>query len=307
MLTFRQYAALAATHLPNTQSWRIGAGVVLFAVCYFAASTLAYLVLLTPQEMSAVQTGAPATPRITLMLLLPFPLVLLLFALELRPLHHVGFRRLAALRPTRFVRSLVIGVAVVLLPIAFLWLLPGDGSPLSQQTPLNIWLRLVTPALGLLLLQTLCEEFIFRGYLQGYLAARFASPLIWWILPSTLFAMLHYSPEMYGEAAWLAVIAVLVMGLLLADITARTGSIAIAWGVHLGNNVVSVLWIAVPGPLSGLSLFLDDIDPSSGPEMQAAILMSLIQVLILYALYQIFVFWRVRRNRGLQNPPRASI
>lgn len=307
MLTFRQYAALAATHLPKTQSWRIGAGVALFAVCYFAASTLVYLVLLTPQEMSAVQAGTAATPRITLMLLLPFPLVLLLFALGLRPLHRVGIRRLAALRPTRFARSFMIGAAVVLLPTVFLLLLPSDGSALSQQTPLTVWLRLLAPVLGLLLLQTLCEEFIFRGYLQGYLAARFASPLIWWILPAALFAILHYSPEMYGEAAWLAVAVVLVMGLLLADITARTGSIAVAWGVHLGNNVVSVLWIAVPGPLSGLSLFLNDIDPSSGPEMQAAIRASLIQVVILYALYQIFVFWRMRRNRGLQNPSRASI
>ncbi len=53
------------------------------------------------------------------------------------------------------------------------------------------------------LIQTGAEELVFRGYLQQQLAARFASPLIWMVLPALIFGAVHYDPATAGPNVWL--------------------------------------------------------------------------------------------------------
>jgi membrane protease YdiL (CAAX protease family) len=60
------------------------------------------------------------------------------------------------------------------------------------------------------LIQTGAEEVLFRGYMQQQLAARFSSPILWMVLPSAIFAALHYQPEIMGDNTWLMMGAVFV-------------------------------------------------------------------------------------------------
>ena len=46
-------------------------------------------------------------------------------------------------------------------------------------------------------------------------------------------------------------LATTVVGLVLADVTARTGNLSAAIGLHFANNVVALLVVAVPSPVSG--------------------------------------------------------
>lgn len=116
-------------------------------------------------------------------------------------------------------------------------------------------------ALPALLIQTGAEELIFRGYLQSQLAARFRSPVIWMVLPSALFAVLHFDSTA-GANAWAIVGVTFLFGLVAADLTARSGSLGPAIALHMGNNISSVLFVGLPGNLSGLALFLLPVEAS---------------------------------------------
>ncbi|MCR8825312.1 CPBP family intramembrane metalloprotease [Photobacterium sp. TY 1-4] len=122
--------------------------------------------------------------------------------------------------------------------------------------PFGVWAALLPLSLLAVLVQVSAEELLFRGYIQQQLAARFTSPLVWMVLPSALFALGHYAPETTGgNAIWIAAWAG-IFGLLMADLTARTGTLGPAIAVHFINNVIAMLFTAMPDDLSGLALYI---------------------------------------------------
>lgn len=139
-------------------------------------------------------------------------------------------------------------------------------------------------ALPGLLIQTSAEEILFRGYLQQQLAARFAHPAVWMGLPSALFALGHYLPADYGANAWAVALWAGVFGLLAADLTARTGTLGAALGLHFANNVASLLLVGIERNLDGLSLWsraIDLADPAViGPALAVDFAVMLISWLI---------------------------
>ena len=100
------------------------------------------------------------------------------------------------------------------------------GFEATPNTDLALWLSFLPLSLVIILGQTGAEELFFRGYLQQQLAARFASPLVWMLLPSALFGMAHFDPSNGPLVSWLIVAATGLFGLLAADLTARTGTSA---------------------------------------------------------------------------------
>ncbi|MBO6789192.1 MAG: CPBP family intramembrane metalloprotease [Dinoroseobacter sp.] len=146
------------------------------------------------------------------------------------------------------------GIAMALLLMSLGWfLLRHDVVP---NLPVTTWLIFLPLGLFGILVQTGAEELLFRGYLQQQLAARFSSPVAWMVLPAFLFGIAHFDPVNMGGSAYLMLIATFIFGLLAADLTAYTGSIAAAWGFHFANNCLALLAVSVPGSISGLSLYL---------------------------------------------------
>ncbi|MEH6520760.1 CPBP family intramembrane glutamic endopeptidase [Sulfitobacter sp.] len=131
----------------------------------------------------------------------------------------------------------------------------GMGAPLAPNLEFGLWLVLLPLSLGVVFIQVSAEEIFFRGYLQQQLAARFQSPLVWMVLPSILFAMGHYQPAEAGENAVMIVVWAGVFGLLMADLTARSGTIGPALAVHFVNNVTALLITSLPDSLGGLALW----------------------------------------------------
>jgi membrane protease YdiL (CAAX protease family) len=126
------------------------------------------------------------------------------------------------------------------------------------------WLPLALPGL---LIQTGTEELVFRGYLQQQLAARWRQPWVWMAIPAALFGALHWAPQDYGALAPLVVVWAVAFGLATADLTARTGNLGAAVGLHFAANAQSLLMLGLYGNLSGLSLFtiaLSPADPLAG-------------------------------------------
>lgn len=146
--------------------------------------------------------------------------------------------------------------------------LPGlmlGEAPVPNLAPRD-WLGWLPLALLLVLFQTGSEELFFRGYLQGQLAARFRSPLLWLLPPALIFGLVHFVPTLPGGSATIYVGAAALFGLMAGDLTARTGSLGAAWGFHFANNCVAILLFAPGGSLSGLALYrVGDLADSLSP------------------------------------------
>jgi len=176
----------------------------------------------------------------------------------------VGPLPLALAQFWRVSRNLaLLGIVLFLLP-------PWDmGVPLERNLAFSHWLLLLPVSIIAVAIQTSAEEILFRGYIQQSLAARFSSPLVWMILPSALFALGHYLPAEAGENAIPIALWAGVFGCLMADLTARAGTLGPAIAVHLFNNLFALLLVSLPGALSGLSLYLIPFDMSDTEAMRA--------------------------------------
>lgn len=232
---------LAAAEAPPAL-WRLAGGTALAAAGWLGAGAL-----LLP--------GAGSRSAEALLFLASFGGLLLGLALAVGLLHH---RSLAALLgPAGFrIAPFAWGAAACLALAAISAAASLTVAPALRQPSLAAWARHLPLALPLIALQATAEELFFRGYLLQGLAARFRSPLAWWIAPSLLFGALHWNPADQGALAPLSVASATLAGLLLADITVRTGGLSAAIGIHLANNLATLLLLAPPSNLDGLALFV---------------------------------------------------
>jgi membrane protease YdiL (CAAX protease family) len=123
---------------------------------------------------------------------------------------------------------------------ALAWVVVGSLSALADfaLTPSGFSLTASAATLPLaaaaavgLGLQTLAEEWVFRGWLtQGLLLAT-RRPWLTALLSGAMFAALHI-PNGGPQAA-----SALVFGVVTALIAMRTGGVAFTWGMHLVNNL----------------------------------------------------------------------
>jgi uncharacterized protein len=152
-----------------------------------------------------------------------------------------------------------------------------------------LWLPLALPAI---LVQVAAEELAFRGYLMQGLAARFRARAVWLGVPALPFGILHWNPVEFGANAWLVVVASVVAGLVLGDVTARSGNLSLAVGLHFANNAVALLIVALPSPLAGLSLFVYPVDPGDAAALRPLLALDLAVILAAWG-----VWLALRRGR----------
>jgi len=254
----RSFAAFVAPARARAALWRLLAGLALAVAVYAAlnaAAGFAAFLALGPDGVQSLagRIAVASTPGATLALLATFPPLIVGIALAARLLH--GRRPLTLFGPWRrglcdTARAFAVTLAVYA-PFFVLWSFEHDSA---ANLPAGLWLALLPLTVAAVALQTLAEELAFRGYLQQQLAARFARPLIWAGLPAVLFGALHLDPGRMGTAAPFVAVAAGLFGLMAADLTARTGNLGTAWGLHLANNLIAIAVLATPGTITGLAL-----------------------------------------------------
>ena len=116
------------------------------------------------------------------------------------------------------------------------------------------WLGLALLALPLIYIQSSAEEILFRGLILQHMAARFGAFWAWGLIPSVLFGLLHWNPDGYGPAAMMVLAITGLTGLVFALVTAATGDLGSAMGLHIGLNVFALLLIAPNEAFAGLAL-----------------------------------------------------
>lgn len=238
--------------------WRLALGLILVLAIYAIGIAAIFGILIAVSGLDGanawMQRMAVAdTPTATLLVLATFIGMALGPMLAAKLLHRRPMMSLFGPR-IRLLRHFAIAALICAVLNGLTTLIPSTIVP-SANLDLAIWASLLPLALVGIMVQTGAEELLFRGYIQSQLAARFSSPLVWMVMPSALFAVLHFQPGVMGDNAWIVVAAVFLFALCAADLTARTGTIGAAWGFHFANNTAAILFLALEGPLSGLALY----------------------------------------------------
>jgi membrane protease YdiL (CAAX protease family) len=255
--------------------WRLVLGAAIIAAAWFAgtAAVLGIWVLYaaglegSPDRASdwLIATVVEGDPGVILVLLTTFAGIWAGVFLAATILHNQPFATLFA--PERRIRlgdfgkgllvAAIFAVGSTIIGLAF-------AEPVPTAMPFALWLSFLIPLLTLVFVQATAEELIFRGYFLQQLALRSRSPLVWAVLPSAAFGSLHWASDLPGEAATYYVLTTFLMGLALATLVWRTGSLWAAIGVHVGFNAFGLAVIGAEGVLSGAQLFLfshDDLMP----------------------------------------------
>lgn len=283
MSAYEPHDILAKEAFPHSGLLRLFSGIVLLFI-----GTIALQVALV-RMMERAGLGAllrdsisGATAGGTLVALFTFVIPFMVLWVVLRGLHNraisgvLGPVSFAVRDFFRVMIALVIFAAVVLILPA-----PEAMRPVSQLA-FSSWLMWLPLALVGILLQVSCEEFIFRGYMQSQLAARFTNPAIWIFVPSFIFGLVHYAPSIYGENAIFVAGWAFLFGLAAADITARSGSLGPAIAMHFVNNIIGILIVGTPGHLSGLALTVLPFGPDNTELVRQSMLVELPALLCMW-------------------------
>lgn len=281
----RAYAPLAAFTAPARQSaeiWRTLGGTGAIAVIYLVAGWALVMLLLRSMSdiallrlMQEVSTGS--TPRGLILLLATFAPMLLAAIFVTRRFHNRSAATLFGPGTQTALRKLLpplIGLALFTFGLTILSEHAGKSNPIST---VLTWAPMALP---LLAVQITAEEAIFRGYLLQQLGARWQRPWAWMVLPSALFAVLHFSPSEYGGNAIWPVLWAFAYGCLAADITARTGNLGAALAFHFANNFGSLFLVGFYGQLDGLSLYTIVINTRDLFELMPWLVLDALSILI---------------------------
>ena len=293
-MTDRPYAAhetLVAPARPAAALWRLLLGLALIAVITFGLNVLLQelVMALAPIGWAAdLVTGHRPGPMLILLGSFGFVIVAVFAVAHLvqrrAPLGLIGPPMIAIRQFWRVLRLLLLfGLVLLVLP-------PYDlGAPLVPNLAVSRWLPLLPLALAAILIQTSAEEILFRGYLQQALAARFSHPSIWLLLPSVLFALGHFVPSEAGPNAGLIALWAGCFGILMADLTARAGTLGPAIAVHFFNNVTALLIFAVPESLNGLALYILPFSSADTGIMRAWLAVDFVMMVLTWLVARIAI------------------
>ena len=261
LMSYEPYEALIAPARAKASLLRLILGLVITALLYMLLLRLTWQVLLSVMGEAwfelTLQVPGPSSPSQMFVMLGGFGLLTAAVSFTVWSLHHhsplllIGdFARARA----QFLRTMIrlFALATVVAVIT------SNSSTVVQNLPLSQWLGLLPLSLAFLLIQVSAEELVFRGYLQSQLAALGLHRIVWIVIPSVIFGLLHYDPAVMGAAAPWMVLSTTLFGVIAADLTARSGTLGPAIAFHFVWNFYSIIFCGFSDYLGGLALFSYD-------------------------------------------------
>ena len=242
------------------QFWRLFLGTILMVVVYVACLAAIFVGILVIGGADTLETWleqmiSPEKPTVVMVLLFSFTGMALAPIAAARLLHKRKTKTLLGplqLLVKDFLKALAVTISFFGVLTLF-WSIFFDAVPNIEFT---IWISFLPLAVVGLLIQTGAEELVFRGYIMQQLAVRFRSPLIWMILPSVAFGIVHFDPSLPGGTMAYVLVSATAFGLIAADLVRITGNLGAAWGVHFANNAFAMLFLSVPDGIPGMARYL---------------------------------------------------
>ena len=260
-MRYEAHETLVAPARSSSEPVRLMAGLSLtlllfFLFTYVFSFVLGAFVAPPAREGFNETLEVGTTPVSVLINLYLFILIVVALGIAVRQVHARSLASLVGPIPRAMAQFRRVCLYLLGLHLAISVLVPSPPGlvPQLHLAPV-IWLAYLPLALPAVLIQSSAEELVFRGYLQSQLAAYFKKPLIWLLVPSVLFGLLHHDSLMQGDNAWLVVGWAVAFGVAAADLTARSGTLGPAIALHFMNNVVAILLAAPQDNFDGLALF----------------------------------------------------
>lgn len=182
--------------------------------------------------------------------------------------------------PVALILSGIIGVSFV---VSFLF----GTLPVLRNIEWLPWLVFVLVMIPLIIMQSTAEEMVFRGYLQQQLAVRFRSAWVWMVLPSAVFAALHYDSEAVFNS-YALILSVFIFALVMADVTRLSGSLMPAMFLHSINNILAVLVISLPDDLGAVTLYWVDVESMTYEQLEFLWLTDTLAFVIFWVLWRLY-------------------
>ena len=260
-MSYEPYEALIAQARPKASLLRMMLGIMVTTLLYTLVLRLGGQGFICVMDQAwfaqTMQIPGPSSPSQMFVLLGSFGFMTAAVSFTVWSLHHYNPVLLIgdfARARRQFLRSLggLLALAAAVAAIA------NYGITLLPNLPLSQWLGLLPLSLVFLLIQVSAEELVFRGYLQSQLAALGLHRLVWIVIPSAIFGLLHYDPAVMGAAApWIA-LSTTLFGVIAADLTARSGTLGPAIAFHFVWNFYAIVLCGFPDYLCGLAFFTYD-------------------------------------------------
>jgi uncharacterized protein len=245
-----------------------------------------------PADLSAF--GIEPLPGLVMMLF-PFLIGVITFAILLKPLHQRPFIHVINGRSQlRWNRFFVSGIIWTIISFAYLFIYKGldpSNFPVNNISASLLWLVVIS--LTLIPFQASFEEIIFRGYLLQGFAVIFRNRWAPLILTSVFFGLMHsWNPEV-KEFGFLAMLPQYIMFGFLFGITAvLDDGIEIALGAHTANNIFLSIMVTNSSSTLQTPAVFEQVEILPWVEFGGLVIACLIFLLVMGRIYN----WR---NPGL--------
>ena len=284
-MSYEPHNRLVAPARQKSSVFRLAFGLIATTFLYaFLLALGSYVLKLTMGNAWVGDLAAPGgvlTPGQTLTILGSFSFLIIAIGVVVILVHHrnpISLLGGLALTNSQFLLAMRGLVTYLGLAIIFLFL----TEDFRQQLSFVLWLTLLPISILFILIQASAEELVFRGYIQSQLAALGAPRIIWILIPSILFGLLHYNPSAMNELApWTALWAV-GFGILAADLTARNGTLGPAIALHFTNNFMALVVLGLEDFLGGLSLYVYPFSSTDTTELVSRMPNEAIGIFVAY-------------------------
>ena len=195
-------------------------------------------------DVSVLQENLSPNSYVALMMS-PFVIGLLLFFLLVKLMHKRGVCSVLngreKLRWGHFFTAF--GLYTLLMVVFYLLLFCFDGDNFVLQFDAKAFFCMLPLLLVLVPLQTLFEEFLFRGYLTQAFSVWTGRVWLVWLLPALLFALAHAAnPEVGAYGFCMMMSQYLLLALLFGLFTLADDGLEVSWGMHTANNLFLLLF-----------------------------------------------------------------
>lgn len=178
-----------------------------------------------------------------------------------------------------FVRSTLVTLVVGAVTTPFALLI--DPTIMRGDVSLSSWLVMAPVVLVLCFLQSSAEELAFRGYLPQVLAARFATPFIWFAVPTGLFVLGHWQSEASLAMNLAGLFIILGFSLSMTFLLMASGNLAAGMGAHFGNNIGAIMLFSYEPDLGAAALYVGRSILDPGWTVGQAVMFGLYGVLVI--------------------------
>lgn len=196
-----------------------------------------------PADLAALNTG----PNLALaVMLVPFAISLVAFALIMKPLHNRPFLSVingtGSFRWNRYILAFTVWASISV--VYFLIYMQGEPQNFELNNNSITLLYIALVALLLIPFQAGLEEVVFRGYLMQGFGIMSRNRWVPVLLTSLLFGLLHsFNPEVKEYGFFAMMPQYMVFGLIFGIATVLDDGIETAMGAHAANNIFLVIMV----------------------------------------------------------------